>query len=225
MSGHDEQKKPNPREKNNWKDTARKKTDEAVRKHDLDKDDEEFIKKAIEKAETAGELAKAIAEQWGKPGVFKKLFGETKAALKGAEVIISILITAVEAGPCPWVSIIVARIQTLQKDSLTDGNFKLYDMLERLRLKYIPHVDRCNRTANGPDRPKDINLASVHELIHAGVPEITANRIVQEISVAYLHTPNELLRIPETTYATIALLLERGFYFGHSGREEVSQRH
>lgn len=200
-------------DKDNWKEDVEKKLDEAEKQGHVDKELYDLIKKLLKAAKTAGDFAKVLEKE----GILGKLGSAKKLGMKAASVVIDILIQLVEAGPCPWTAIIVARLVKLMQDALIDEDDKRYKALSKLHEKYSAVYTKCQREANGQDKPKDVNKATPQDLKNAGISPKLAKMILEEAAADPFHTPNELLRVPGAQRDTISKILEGGFYFGLSG--------
>ncbi len=204
----------------NWKEEVERKIDEAHQKGEIDDDLYKKLKKLLKLAKTAGEFAKALEKE----GLLKKLAGKKKIGWKPAGILIDILIQLVEAGPCPWVGIILARIHKLKTDAVIYDDWKTYERLEELKKKYSKHYDQCIKKANGKKRPKDINRATVSDLRRA-LGDRLAAAVVREAADEPFQTPWELLRVRGVRHEHLMALLERGFYFGVNGPQMVGLMH
>jgi DNA uptake protein ComE-like DNA-binding protein len=200
-----------------WKEDLDKKIDKANEDGKVDKELYDLLKKLLKAAKTAGDFAKALEKE----GILKKLGSAKKLGTKAATVVIDILIQLVEAGPCPWTAVILARIDKLIQDAmLEDGKDaeERVKQLNKLKDKYRAVFVNCQKEANGSDKPKDVNKAKPAELKAAGIGQRLAKRILWEAYDDPFQTPNELLRVPGVKRGTVSKILESGFYFGISGR-------
>jgi len=207
-------------DKDNWKDEVDKKLDKAREKGDIPKDLYDLLKKLLKAAKTAGDFAKVLEKE----GILAKLGSAKKLGMKAASVVIDIFVQLVEAGPCPWTAIIVARINKLIQDAMLDDDEKRVKALQKLKIKYSDVWQQCQRQAHGNDKPKDVNKARPEELRAAGVSLRLAKTIVKEAIDDPFQTPNEILRVPDVNQQTVSRILEAGFYFGFSGLEILQDR-
>jgi hypothetical protein len=200
-----------------WKEDADKALDKA--KDGMDKETYDLLKRLLKAAKTIADFIKAL----DKEGLLAKLGSAKKIGTKAATVVIDILIQLVEAGPCPWTAIIVARINKLIADAMLEEETKetkaRIKQTNRLKEKYAAIFEKCQKAANGADKPKDVNKAKSEDLKAAGVPVRLAKQIVEEALSDPFHTPNEVLRVPGVTREIQSKLLLGGFYFGMSGED------
>ncbi len=199
-----------------WKPGVKKKLDKALKDKKLSKKQYDKFIKALKAAKDITAFVKAINSGKGGLGSLGKKTGLKWAA---AGALIDILIVLVQAGPCPWTGIIVARINKLiVQAELDDASKATKKKLQKLKRKYTTAFNKCQRQANGIQSPQDINKAFASAI--ASVPGVNikvARAIISESESDPFHSPWEALRVPGVTMNTIHNLLEGGFYFGISG--------
>lgn len=201
-----------------WKKDVQKILDKALKDKKISKAEYKKFKKALKDAKTIAGFVKDYLNS--KTGVLGTLGTKKGIKWKGAGAIIGIMIVLVEAGPCPWTGIIVARINRLIERSLTDSGVPrgTFEKLRKLKQKYTTMFNQCQKQANGNHSPQDINKAFASAIATVpGVGDKVARAIILESEFDPFHTPWEVLRVPGVTIDTVNNLLENGFYFGISG--------
>ncbi len=206
-----------------WKKDIQDKLDKAFKDKTLNQKLYDLLKKLLAAAETAGEFAEVLE----KMGILQKLGSIKGLGAKAGSFIIGILIQLVEAGPCPWTGLIVARINALivglPENGTVDERNRL-NQLRALKRKYTTAFANCQKLAFRGRGPKDINSASARDFASLGVNARLAKAIIREAKDDPFQTPNEVLRVRGVTRDVQARLLKGGFVFGASGREQLSRR-
>lgn len=200
-----------------FKEKVEEQLDKSLKKGEIDKATHKKLKKALKAAKTAGSFAADVL--MGGKGFLKTLGKAKGIKWKAAGGIIGIAITLIEAGPCPWTSVLLALVNKKYADSMMDDAPKaIQDKILKLKKKLGTVVSKCTRQANGNLAPQDINKAFVSDLKKVpGVGDALARSIILEADNLSFHTPWELLRVKGASHKIIDALLENGFYFGVSG--------
>lgn len=196
-----------------WKDDIEKKLDEAKGEGDINGELYDALKEILEASGDIAEFADAVDEQ----DILQKLTRPQQLGWKGFGAIVSILVTLIEAGPCPWTGIIAARLNRLREEALLEGQDRRLEGLTKLHAKYTRAFVRCSQAAYGRDFPKDINVATIADLTNAGLDEALAKALITESQNIPFYTPLETLRVAEMDENKLRLLFSKGFVFGFSG--------
>jgi hypothetical protein len=207
-----------------WKKDIQDKLDKALKDKTLNQTLYDLLKKLLAAAETAGEFAEVLEKE----GILRKLGSIKSLGAKAGSFIVGILIQLVEAGPCPWTGIIVARINKLIQDLLagddTVAERNRLKELWALKRKYTTAFTKCQRLAFRGNGPKDINNASLRDFASIRVNARLAKAILREAKDDPFQTPNEVLRVRGVTRDLQIRLLKGGFVFGSSGSEQLKAR-
>lgn len=196
-----------------------------LRKDDKDKNKKAFdtLLDAIDKAEKSFTLGQALS------AFLDKTSGQASLSTPAIGSIVTILVKALAAGPCPWTGLIVAKINKLiiiesvrrpnnppggsKSDKLKreiDRNIK---NLESLKRKYSAAHRECLKSQFS-DSLISINEATALNLVvRAQLPMKVAELVVSAGSQDAFVTPNEILAVKGMKRKQLKHIIMAGFTF------------